>query len=74
MPYVNEQTRARCLRIGWTLLAFAVLAIGLPILATAAQPHVIWLFTTSYGSVGLVVGSTLVRVGRGHDRVTCAAR
>jgi hypothetical protein len=64
MPIRNEKIRARCVRIGWTLLAIAVLAIAVPIAVTAAQPHAVWLFTMSYGSVGLVVGSTLVRAGR----------
>jgi hypothetical protein len=53
-------------RAGWTLLVIAILAIGLPILATAAQPHVVWLFTTSYGAVGLVLGLTLIRVSHRH--------
>jgi hypothetical protein len=53
--------------LGWAILAVAVLAIGLPILATAAQPHVLWLFSTSYGAIGLVVGITFIRAGtRGH--------
>jgi hypothetical protein len=50
-------------RAGWTLLVIAILAIAVPILATAAQPHVVWLFSTSYGFVGLVLGVTLIRVG-----------
>lgn len=50
-------------RAGWALLVIAVLAIAVPILVTAAQPHVAWLFTTSYGAVALVVGLTLIRVG-----------
>jgi hypothetical protein len=58
-------------RVGWAILVAAVLAIGLPILATAAQPHVLWLFSTSYGAIGLVVGITFIRVGtrgrRGSD-------
>jgi hypothetical protein len=52
-------------RAGWTLLVIAVLAIAVPILATAAQPHVVWLFSTSYGAVGLVLGLTLIRIGHG---------
>jgi hypothetical protein len=50
-------------RVGWAILVAAVLAIGLPILATAAQPHVLWLFSTSYGAIGLVVGIIFIRVG-----------
>jgi hypothetical protein len=49
-------------RAGWTLLVIAILAMALPILATAAQPHVVWLFSTSYGAVGMVLGVTLIRV------------
>jgi hypothetical protein len=67
MPIRNEKVRERCVRIGWSLLAIAVLAIAVPVLATAAQPHALWLFTMSYGSVGLVVGTTLVRVGRAGE-------
>jgi hypothetical protein len=52
-------------RAGWTLLVIAVLAIAVPILATAAQPHVVWLFSTSYGAVGMVLGVTLIRIGHG---------
>jgi len=68
MPNINKRqnrpvvTEAH-LRAGWALLVIAVLAITIPILLTAAQPHVVWLFSTSYGAVGLVVGVTLIRVG-----------
>lgn len=59
----GRMTGAGYFRAGWTLLVIAVLAIALPILATAAQPHVVWLFSTSYGAVGMVLGVTLIRVG-----------
>jgi hypothetical protein len=49
-------------RIGLALLVVAVVAILGPILATAAQPYVVWLFSTSYGAIGLVLGLTLIRV------------
>lgn len=49
--------------VGWVLLAVAILALAATILATAARPHVLWLFSTSYGAVLMVVGVTLIRVG-----------
>jgi hypothetical protein len=58
--------QSRYLRAGWILLAMAVLAIAIPILATAARPHVVWLFGTSYGAVAMVLGVTLIRVGHGR--------
>ncbi len=65
---------ARLRRIGWTLLAAAILAIAGPVIATAAQPHVVWLFTLSYGSIGLVLGATLLRVGSSGDQATRRGR
>lgn len=60
------------LRAGWTLLVIAFLALAIPIVATAAQPHVVWLFSTSYGAIGMVLGVTLIRVGQKHPgRRTC---
>ncbi len=47
---------------GRVLLVTAVLALVVPILATSAQPHAAWIFTTSYGAVAMVVGLTLIRV------------
>ncbi len=68
MPVVTEAH----FKVGWALLVMALLAIAVPVLATAAQPHVVWLFSMSYGAVGLVVGGTLIRVGHqardGDDR------
>lgn len=55
-------------KVGWAILALAVLAIGGPIVATAAQPHVLWLFAMSYGAIGLVVGGTFIRVSRPRGR------
>jgi fucose permease len=58
---------ARYYTVGWILLAVAILAVATTILATAATPHVLWLFSTSYGAVMMVVGVTLIRVGhRAH--------
>jgi fucose permease len=58
---------ARYYTVGWILLAVAVLAVAITLLATAARPHVLWLFSTSYGAVMMVVGVTLIRVGhRAH--------
>jgi hypothetical protein len=74
MPYRNETTRARLLRAGWILLAAAALAIAVPVLATAARPHVLWLFTMSYASVALVVGTTLVRVARAGEALAMGPR
>jgi fermentation-respiration switch protein FrsA (DUF1100 family) len=59
----------RYLRAGWALLATAALAIALTVLATAAQPHVLWLFSMSHGAVAMVVGVTLVRIGHHPERV-----
>jgi hypothetical protein len=61
--HARQITGSSYFRAGWTLLVIAILAIALPILATAAQPHVVWLFSTSYGAVGMVLGVTLIRVG-----------
>lgn len=65
--------RRQYLKAGWVILAMAVLAIAIPIVATAAQPHVLWLFSTSYGAIGLVVGATFIRVAtrRGRRIATC---
>jgi hypothetical protein len=54
---------ARYFTVGWVLLAVATLALAATILATAARPHVLWLFSTSYGAILMVVGVTLIRVG-----------
>lgn len=54
---------ARYFTVGWVLLAVAILAVAGTFLATAARPHVLWLFSTSYGAVLMVVGVTLIRVG-----------
>lgn len=60
----TEQTwGGRYLRVGWTLLVVAVLAVAVPLIATAAQPHAVWLFGTSYGLVAMVVGLAFIRVG-----------
>jgi hypothetical protein len=68
-PLINRQealvARSRYLRAGWGLLAMAILAIAVPIALTAARPHVLWLFTVSYGAVALVLGVTLIRAGHG---------
>jgi hypothetical protein len=53
----------RYARVGWTLMAVAVLAIAIPLIATAARPHAVWLFTTSYGLVAMAVGVAFIRVG-----------
>lgn len=66
---------SRYFRAGWTLLVIAIVAIAVPILATAAQPHVVWLFSTSYGAVAMVLGVTLIRVAhRAPDRGTPRTR
>jgi hypothetical protein len=57
------RSEARYYTVGWILLAVAILAVTTTILATAARPHVLWLFSTSYGAVMMVVGVTLIRVG-----------
>jgi hypothetical protein len=59
----------RYLRIGWALLLGAVLAVAVSVLATAAQPHVLWLFSMSNGAVAMVVGLTLIRIGQHPQRV-----
>lgn len=59
----------RYLRAGWALLTVAALAVGLTVLATAAQPHVLWLFSMSHGAVAMVVGVTLIRIGHHPERV-----
>jgi hypothetical protein len=59
----------RYLRTGWALLAGAVLIMALTVLATAAQPHVVWLFSMSHGAVAMVVGVTLIRIGHHPERV-----
>jgi ABC-type Fe3+-siderophore transport system permease subunit len=63
---INEH---RYLRTGWALLAGAALAVALTVLATAAQPHVLWLFSMSHGAVAMVVGVTLIRIGHHPERV-----
>jgi putative copper export protein len=62
---------ARYFKVGWVLLAVAVLAVATTILATAATPHVLWLFSTSYGAVLLVVGVALIRVGHSARVAQC---
>jgi fucose permease len=64
-------SQARYLKVGWALLGIAVLAVAVTILATAATPHVIWLFSTSYGAVMMVVGVTLIRVGHSARAERC---
>jgi uncharacterized membrane protein HdeD (DUF308 family) len=72
MEHKNRTTERtwgeRYLRVGWTLMAVAVLAIAIPLIATAAQPHAVWLFTTSYGLVTMVVGVAFIRVGHDPER------
>jgi peptidoglycan/LPS O-acetylase OafA/YrhL len=55
-------------RVGWTLMVIALLAIAVPLIATAAKPHAVWLFTTSYGLVAMVVGVAFIRVGHRPDQ------
>jgi hypothetical protein len=60
----DQQVRGtRYVRAGLAVLVVAILAILIPVLATAAEPHVVWLFSTSWGAVGVVLGVTLIRVG-----------
>jgi hypothetical protein len=66
---MSEQTGgSRYRRVGWTLLAIAALAIAIPLIATAAKPHVVLLFTTSYGLVAMAVGLAFIRIGHDPER------